>query len=288
MNSIFINEYNYVCELIISDDKFFNRLKVSDFWEVYCPDISFSTKKIDLKPNLKIFVGNDFSKLHFDIKDRVEVPLKKLSISDIITIVDYIYEPQRNMQGIYTLNSSSVFNKDSKGVIFFGGATGMGKTSLARYLDSKQDFAIFSDDKTLLNIHTLQVIGGPNYLYINKSNLSKEFDLDENTQLRFNREDKNNIKLSLFVYGYIQKGFKERSIWSKDKFFWHIYESLTKRVRGVSRRIADGRIALPSIDTTDLSDKRIKDIDHLCSNLDCVFIKGNKKYIYKYIKDLIK
>ncbi|NCS98885.1 hypothetical protein GW764_01725 [Candidatus Parcubacteria bacterium] len=288
MNRIFLNNYNYICEILIEDNTFFDEVKESEFWKVYCPDISISDSDSKLESDIQVLVGDKFSEMFFDIRSKIEIPIIELSVEDLITVIDYIYEPQRNINGVYTINSSSVVNKDNQGVIFFGGATGMGKTSLARYFDSKKYFNIFSDDKTLLNLRKLKILNGSSYLYVNKSNLKKEFKSNINSHKKFNNNTEIQADLALFVYGYLQKSFKEKEVWPDDKFCWHLYESLTKRIRGVSRRIIGGKIPLPSIDSKYLSEQRIKDINYLCSNTKCLFIKSSYRYAYKNINKIIK
>lgn len=281
MNKISLNISEYFCEVIIDDQVFFDSFVGSQFWKVYCPDIVVGTS-IETY-DVRIEISSLFTSFEYG-PSTFKIPLLNLSVEDLITVVDFAFEPYRNSIGIYTLNSSSVISGD-KAVIFFGGATGMGKTSLARYLSLKPDFNMYSDDKTILNLSSLKVVDGSNFIHKNKTSLQTEFNATDSDHVEFDSETQKNINISLFVYGYTgeKEGFKESEIWDGAKLEWHLYEALTKRIRGVTRRICGGTISLPSLDTATLAEKRIKDLKKVSEEIKCLFIKGEPEFVYNQV-----
>ncbi len=282
MNKIYLNNYNFSCEINFDNVEIFNSVKNSEFWKIYSPDISM-TSEIK-KRDFIISISSMFSELIF-IDNVLEIPSGNISSEDIITVVDYIYEAQRNANGIYTLNSSVCVYQDSKGVILFGGSTGMGKTTLVRDMSGQYDFSMYSDDKVLLDLNNLEIINGSKYIHLNKTSLINEFGEAKDHVALEETGDIKDIKISLFVYGYLTDGFSEHEVWSKEKFMWHMYEAMTKRIRGVTRRINGGLLALPSLDTQALSAKRINDLSKLCDNVECLFIKDAPEGVAHIIKD---
>lgn len=282
MNKIYLNNYNFLCEVLFESAELFNLVRNSEFWKVYSPDLHMTTEI--LKPDFQIFVDSKFIEVSI-FNNVLQIPSENILPEDVITIVDYVYEAQRNANGIYTLNSSVCVYQDLEGIIFFGGSTAMGKTTLVRYMSSEDNFSMYSDDKVLIDLNNLKIINGSKYIHLNKTSLITEFNETKDHVVLKDDKNNNNIKISLFVYGYLTPSFSEHEIWSKEKFVWHIYEAVTKRIRGVTRRINNGLLALPSLDTQALSRKRIIDIHNLCDNVQCLFIKGSSENITSVVKD---
>lgn len=284
MNNLSLNVAGFFCQLIIDDSAFFEAVKKSKFWKVYAPDVVISEPSEH--PNMIVEINPSIKTINFS-KSIVKIPhTKNVTAEDIITTIDYIFEAHRNSKGIYTINSSTVVSTDSKAIIFFGGATGMGKTGLARFFSEEKHFSMYSDDKTLIDIPNLKVINGSNYIHLNKLNLKKEFELNDAEHIEFKRmSKKHSLQIALFVYGYSldAASFSEEEVWDPKKFEWHLYEALTKRIRGTTRRIAGGSISLPSLDTKVLSEKRIKDVQYLCSEIHCLFIKAAPQKIFEVV-----
>ncbi|MES3005445.1 MAG: hypothetical protein V4664_00700 [Patescibacteria group bacterium] len=280
----------YFCEIKTDDNIFFQSVKNSGFWKVYATDVEVVLNCVH--PDVLIEISLSIKDFSFT-ESVVFLPLKRLTIEDVITVVDYIYERHRNSKGIYTVNSSSVVSTvNKKSVIFFGGSTGMGKTTLARFFSNTEHFSMYSDDKTLIDIPNLKLSDGSNYIHINKKSLEKEFGTKNSNYIEFNNEKSDSDKdfnIALFVYGYCldSENFKEVEIWDSKKFEWHLYESVTKRIRGTTRRIINGTIALPSLDTDILSEKRIRDVKYLCSKIPCIYIKENPKGVFDEVFGII-
>lgn len=282
MNNLFLNIEGFFCQLTIEDSVFFESVKKSNFWKVYAPDVAMSEPSGH--PNIIVEINSSVKTISFS-KSMVRIPSQNLSAEDVITVVDYLFEAHRNTKGVYTINSSAVISEASKAIIFFGGATGMGKTSLARFFSETKHFSMYSDDKTVIDIQHLKVVNGSKYIHLNKASIKKGFDLSgmEYAEFKVKKVEKSE-RIALFVYGYsIDTSFSEEEVWDPKKFEWHLYDALTKRIRGTSRRIANGNIALPSLDTDFLSEKRIKDVQYLCSEIKCLFIKANPQKILEVV-----
>ncbi len=282
MNKIYLHNYNFSCEVSFESAELCDSVKNSEFWKIYTPDL-YMVSEIERRDFL-LSIGSSFLEVSF-ANNALEIPSKNISPEDVITIVDYIYEAQRNANGIYTLNSSVCTYQGSKGVILFGGSTAMGKTTLVRHMSGQDNFSMYSDDKVLLDLNGLKIINGSKYIHLNKTSLITEFSEARDYVELNDVENTGDVKISLFVYGYLTQDFSEHEIWSKEKFAWHMYEAVTKRIRGVTRRIANGLLALPSIDTQELSKKRINDVYKLCDNVQCLFIKDSPENVTNIIKD---
>ena len=282
MNKIYLNIYNFSCEISFDSVDLFNFVKNSEFWKIYAPDL-YMVPEVE-RTDFLLSISTNFLEINFT-NNVLEIPSENISPEDVITIVDYIYEAKRNTNGIYTLNSSVCIYQDSNGVILFGGSTAMGKTTLVRHMSSQDDFSMYSDDKVLLDLNGLKIINGSKYIHLNKTSLITEFNEAQDYVELKDVENTGDVKISLFVYGYLTQGFSEHEIWPKEKFAWHIYEAVTKRIRGVTRRIGNGLLALPSIDTYELSKKRINDINKLCDSVQCLFIKDSPENVTNIIKD---
>ena len=76
---------------------------------------------------------------------------KSYSLRETVSVAEYLMEGYRQrFLGDYSISSSSVY-KNGRGVLFFGGATNLGKSTFALDL-TKSGFNLFSDEKTVIHL----------------------------------------------------------------------------------------------------------------------------------------
>ena len=168
-----------------------------------------------------------------------------------------------------------------------GGASGMGKTRMALKISKNTNSSMYSDEKTILNLNKKLIQGGVNTAYLSKPFLKKMFDGDN--YLKFNI-NKSTIPINFFVYPYVEEENTGKPIiekWESDKFEWHLYEELSRKIRGTSRRFFNMSVPAQSLDTSLISKRRSDEIKHFTKEVPCYFMKGSEEQIEKAILELI-
>lgn len=200
-------------------------------------------------------------------------------VYDIISVMEYIFEKLRQEKGIYCIHGACTIYKKSA-FIFWGGLSGIGKTRIAFELAKENNANFYSDEKVLLDLNTMEVCGGINKIYQDKKywqNINPTIYNSKNNQ-RFN---------IAFMIQPIVEEMSRNIIWeamSEKKFNWHLYEELSRKIRGVSRRIFDFSIPLESLDTESNAIKRIQKTNFLTSRINSFYAKGDSQKIIKQIK----
>ena len=222
----------------------------------------------------------------FDTYPKINIGSTGLSIKDIISLIELVLERARQEKGIYCIHSASVIYKN-KAVIFWGGATGMGKTRLVEEM-SKQGGSFYSDEKTLIDLNKMKVMGGIQFQFLDKEFWKKQIkNQSKDSYYRHNSEHISSLPIGLFVYGFGIDGAKTSSErWSPIKFEWHMYEELGRKIRSISRRIMDGKKSVPAIDTQTNADRRIRFVHSLSNTIPCYSIQGSVINVVKKTKNL--
>jgi hypothetical protein len=205
---------------------------------------------------------------------------------DIVSIIEYLLEYVRNSLGSYCLHASgAVFN--SKGVIFWGGASGMGKTRMTLALNENYGAKFYSDEKIILNLSEKIMVGGISSAYLSKPFLKDKYKSDEFMSFDPIYE---HIPIGLMVHVYVEDSLNNLYIekWSHDKFNWHLYEELSRKIRGTSRRLFDNSLPILSIDRNVIAKKRCDDVNKFTKETDCYYMRGNENELCKKITELLK
>ncbi len=191
---------------------------------------------------------------------------------DVVSVLEMLLERDRQEQGVYCLHSSAA-EVDGKGIIFWGGTSGMGKTTLALSFDGIEGSSVYSDEKTLINAKTLEMMGGVNTAYITKGEISEKHGLG---YLNLDRPDDSRIPLRFLIQPQVIPGadllVEEMSA---EKTEWHMYEELTRKIRGTSRRLFGNTWPVQSIDTDGVAKKRSSDSARISRSVRSYFMRGD-------------
>jgi hypothetical protein len=258
------------------------KIRASKFLAEYIPDPSVSEDKnipviatLLLKKGAASFSGgfpySEYRAPSYDEKD-------------IISIIEFILERAREERGIYCIHSSSAVI-DGKAVIFFGGATGMGKTRLALRCGEIREGEIYSDEKTLVDFKKGIATGGVRSAYLEKQFYKKRG--ISGMPAAFSKKRK--VPISFFVHPFVEESAKKTFIerWDEEKFEWHLYEESSRKIRGVSRRIFSGAVPIMSADTPEIARRRIRDIKYFTKKKACYYMRGTESGICVAIKRMV-
>jgi len=208
--------------------------------------------------------------------------LVKTSITpeDYISIIEYVLEYFRQILGIYCIHSASVINR-GKAEVFWGAATGMGKSRTATLLSKKLGMEMISDEKTLLNLARKEVVGGVQAVSLHHHYHAKQLD---KKMLKFAKAARAYpIKRLHYVHNLGHHADEvEVFPWTNKVFEWHLYEELSRKIRGVSRRVDEFTTPLPSLDTEQLALARSSAVGRFCRLIECVYIRADEERVLKY------
>ncbi len=203
---------------------------------------------------------------------------------DVVSVVEYLLEYLRNSIGLYCLHASGVVLK-SKGIIFWGGASGMGKTRTALALHKNYGARLYSDEKIILDLSKKTMVGGIPYAYLSKPSLKKTHDSSD--FLAFDQIH-GHVPIGLLVHVYVEdsaQGFHVEK-WAEEKFNWHLYEELSRKARGTSRRLFGNSVPILSIDRATTAQKRCDDVNQFTKESICYYIRGGEDDVCKKIIEL--
>lgn len=202
---------------------------------------------------------------------------------DIVSIAELLLEFLRQRNGIYCMHSSAVTRR-GQGVIFWGWASGLGKTRLALDLARRFGFDLFSDEKTLLDLRGGRMIGGVSSAYLSKSYFKKRY---KNNFHDFMAQS-TGTRIAFLVYPQVmdaKKIFAEK--WDNEKLDWHLYEELSRKIRAISRRLFNNTVPVTSLDTANIAEKRSSAVKKFAKLLPCYYMRGTEKQIADRIARLL-
>ena len=268
------------CNDVIGSD-----ISNSGFIKKYIPDISI--QKIDSTDTNFKFLVTDDGKLSFTY-DSNQALLKgqyksDYSLNDLVTVIDYCLEYSRQLENIYTVSGSAI-SKNGEGILILGSTSGLGKTTLALNMCYSQGFKLIGDEKILLM--DASIIGGIKSVQFNKEWLNESVPKDVNQKLLMENEI---AKISLIVQPSISKNSTGLEIekWDQIKTDFHMYEELTRKIRGISRRISNYTYPLASIDNETIALSRSKFAEKISKSVDTYSIKGNLEEVVQRVNSLV-
>jgi len=205
----------------------------------------------------------------------------------LVVACDYLMERARqNKLGIYSISSSSA-HKNGTSVVFFGGATNLGKSSSAIKMVSK-GFEIYSDEKTLLDLENVVLYGGSKSIPLRKKILQEKLNNHLDEFLEIERES---IcpKIGLMVIPHIDHGLNKAISYKMDPldFFYHLNGEISKKIRGGTKFVDNFRVPLTSIDTDLLSQKRVNLVKSLTDVVSGYYIQGSLNQIAEIVQEKI-
>lgn len=246
----------------------------------YIPELQIkSVLKVQAEGNyfLNINQGKDFD-INYENKTLNICINDKITTEDIVTLIDYFLEYVRQSLGIYCLHGDAI-GKENKGVILFGELSGIGKSTVAATLVNNFGFSLIGDEKVLIN-EELNILGG-----------IKEVTSNKDIQKPFISENKHHTlssQISLIVQPITNlNGKLYVDAWDKSKAEFHLYEELSRKIRGVSRRVANFTIPVKSIDTYSIALRRSQYCKNLAGSVKSYCIYGDPKEVANQINLLI-
>lgn len=259
----------------------------------YIPDLTISTEDVAFDGQIDLVDGDPFFFGFDGVLGQIRFILdKNLGIKDLVTLLEYCLEYQRQKKGIYCLHGSAV-SLNGKGVWFMGPVSGLGKTTVALSMCLEGSGKLIGDEKILLDTN-LGLTGGVKNINYNKEALIKSlpvnFDNKDREEVSEHiKMETESVPLKAIVLPVIFKdaGSLEVEKWEKDKASFHIYEEMSRKIRGVSRRINNSTLPIPSIDTMEVSIKRSDLVNIISESVPVYFLKGNKKDILEKVREIV-
>ena len=268
--------------MIFESGELAETIQNNDFLSKYIPGFSLATDN-----NIEASVEFLNQEVFFEFKDypKIKIGIKGVSEKEIISLIELVFERVRQEKGIFCIHSATAVYK-GKAVIFWGGASGMGKTRLAKLLAN--DGSFYSDEKTLVNARNMEILGGIPFIYLDKDYWKRQItDKQEDSYYHSATNNSEPVPIALFVYGFGINGAEmSTDLWRPEKFEWHLYEELGRKIRAISRRVKDGNIAVPSIDSRANGDHRIQSVKEVAQKIPCYSIQGSPESVVDYIKQL--
>lgn len=206
----------------------------------------------------------------------------------IVSLADYLMERARQEKnGVYCLNSATAAYKDSA-VIFWGGATNLGKTSSMLELVENRNFEFYSDERTLLDLRNRQIIGGSRTISTRKQFLKEK--VGEPTEFHKHPVSEGVKNSKLFIYPHIDHGLEKPIVYQfapKD-FNWLLSREFGCNIRGAIKYMDDYTYPLPSIDTQELAERRISETIDFTKEVPCFYFQGSLTQIASFVEDYFK
>lgn len=218
---------------------------------------------------------------------------KTLSPRDVVVVSEYLLERARQeKKGLYNV-SSACASLDNLAVTFYGGATNLGKTSSMLTLVNRCGFDFVSDEKTLLHLDNRTVVGGSISVPTRKKVIREKFfsdtsqDLPEYKDLSLAQGEK---IAGLMVYPHLDNGLKQPLFykWKPLDFFWLLTRDLSHEIRGGIRLVNNFSYLLPSLDTDELTLKRVEATKSFCNHVACYYFQGSWDQVAEYIPRFLK
>lgn len=274
-NSIIISSGG-CCLKVKSSREIIKMLDEFDFIDRYIPNCVinyFSSLKVD--DEILIDSQRDNS-LNFEFTEGQAILScelgKNVNLYDIVTVIEYYLEYIRQKNNIFCFHGSAV-SYQGKGILLFGPMSGQGKTTLALNLCLRRGYKFIGDEKILVD-KFLNIIGGTRHVFYNKPSLRKSIkenfhNLSEDELL--SKVDLQNKSARIFAIVqpmlFMNVDMLEVEKWKREKINFHIYEELSRKIRGISRRIDKYSYPLQSIDCGNISSKRSKFAINLSKNV---------------------
>ncbi len=259
-----------------------NMIESSTFLNEYIPGFRFGkneSKNIRIeinsayKENITLFESEDAAVIHFR---------NEYTDKDIISLIELVLEYYRQKRGIFTIHGSACDYKGS-GILIIGGASGIGKSTLAYKLSEKtSDFEFIGDEKICVN-NRGEIIGGIQKVGINqKINTGNS---DKSISLWYGTAS----KISTIIQPILcDDGKLDVFEWNEASKKWHLYEEFSRKIRAVSRMAAG--IPIQSIDSDKIAIKRLNFIDYLVLNnsIKAFTIQGDIVEVINYLQNKVK
>ncbi len=281
---LIINSVNANIIISTKERAWIEHLRHSLFLKRYIPAYKILNYKTATHCQLNLKRGTPSFSINFPHATYIN---KAYNDKDIVSIAELLLERARQEANNYCLHSSGVII-DGKGVIFWGGATGMGKTRLALRLARKFHAQIYSDEKTVVNLRDRVMLGGVRVAYLSKSYFKKHH---RGQSFYYFSTDSNYcpVPIAFMIYPYVEDSSKiYYEKWGQTKFNWHLYEELSRKIRATSRRLFNNTLPVLSLDSLKLAQTRNKEIKYFTQKTPCYYMRGNEDLLCRKIIQMIR
>ncbi len=268
---------------IRAKEKVLDQILNDGFTEHYLPDFRIISPSSE--PDVLVIENAPLKK-----KAILDFPIAYLDPSvdsrSFVITAEYLAERARQEKlNVYSLNSASA-EREGKGILFYGNASNLGKTTFASSL-LKLGFRQFSDEKTLLDLENLTLFSGSRSIPLRKEVLIKRFgDVRD-----FKKLDLIDLErppaLDLLISPHYDHGTVGPivNILKPLDILWNISGAISRRIRGVTRFIDNFTYQLPSLDTEELTDRRLKLITKLSERVRAIYFQGDSDQLIRYLEE---
>lgn len=238
---------------------------------------------------LRVAYGDD------RLKDRGSFEKDKYLERDLVWLVLTVLEASRQTNKQFTAHASAV-EKNGKGVVFFG-PTHSGKSLISSTLGFRYGFNIVGTEHTLLGKTGIE--GGTHIMEFSRDlkNFLPELPVDAPTGEPWSKENRTSLDLrkigkyspeaEIAGLTYISVSDSDLTMtqWSNRKTLIQMGEWLRWMINASQTCIHGGKRQMPSLDTLEVSEKRMHFINELIKNDKRIyFIKGKPDDIAKAIQ----
>lgn len=279
---------------LVANSNILDKIQKLDFIYNYIPEVSIDDTNnqteykliiLDNEKDVKLEINNYSFSFSYNAGHNI-------TGEDLVTVIDYCFDYIRQEMGVYCVHGSAA-EKNGKGVLFFGPISGIGKTTVTLNLCLKKNFSFIGDDKILINSYG-EIEGGAKLLRYNKSALNQSVseNLDKLSPEEIKAKvkiSKSNSKITLIVLPILSHKTAGLEIekWDSIKSNFHIYEELTRKIRGTSRRVGNYNYPLESLDSRKLAQKRSIFSSILSERVPFYMLKGNPDEVLDKVTELI-
>jgi len=260
--------------VVSSNQRDLKKLETSEFLQHYIPEAKIKKSAVRVDAVLMLKRGENKLVLEYP---KMEYRSKSYVDNDIVSLAEYLLERARQDRGYYCIHGAAT-EVSGKAIIFWGGASGMGKTTLAKYFRDSAKGVWFADEKVVIDLKRRIVVGGLSSAYYNKG--------AQIIHEKLMPRSKSVLPIAMFVYPFVTAGHgKLRWVrWSKEKFDWHLFEELNRKIRGTSRRIFNNQEPVMSLDDLPLALRRNRLISEIVKKKPCFYAQGSARDIITEIE----
>lgn len=150
---------------------------------------------------------------------------------------------------------------------------------------AKNNGLFYSDEKLLIDLKNIEAIGRIKNQYLSNEYWKEKYGNCEYYEHENLAKDIN-YKIGLFVQPIIceQNSYK-LDVWDENKFLWHLYEESSRKIRGTSRIFFDNTLPAMSLDTENLSIKRLELLKKFVTKVSAIYFNGNFEVAVKLINE---
>lgn len=266
------------------DNTLGEKILTSNFPYKYIPSLELKQVKQLDQYTIKINNSDSFSFEFSPDKTLLTVNTTiATSMEDIVTLVDYYLDYIRQLKDTYCIHGNAV-TKNKKAALLIGGASGIGKSTVALELVEKFDYLLVGDEKVLID-STPSVIGGISRIHPNKDIQSKNLGAKE-ISISISKE---RSPIGLIIQPVTNKnGQLYIEKWEPLKTDFHLYEELSRKIRGVSRRINNFSVPIMSFDDVIIAERRSIFCKQMAKDIYAYTVYGDPKDVANKINELIE